>query len=355
MKLEDDLRQRLSLEAERLEPEPPSPKRLARRGRRRSRLKRTGIALSVVALLGTAGIMGRIALDDEQPTTFAGTPRISERGHRPPPATRPAPGPFDKFGERFRDQPSFAEPGDALGTENQQADVAGGPPRQSVDIGVGPKVIKTASLRLEVEDGAFQDAFDRAEDLAARYDGFITRSRTSGRDARSGELTLRVPAPDFEAALGDLKRIGVLRSEQVTGEEVTSEFVDLKARLRHRLAEERVVLRLLDQADTISETLTVRRVLDEVQLTIERLKGQLRLLRDQTSLATVTVRIHEQGAAPAEAAAESEIAGAWDRALEGAEDVVVAVIVGLGYVLPILVLLLLAWLALRAIRARVAT
>lgn len=352
MKLEDDLRHRLSLEAERLEPEPPSPKRLARRGRRRSRLKRTGIALSVLALLGTAGIVGRFVLHEGQPTKF--TSRISERPHRPPGVEGPVPGPFDKFGKIFRDQPSFAEP-DAFGTEDQQRGPASVTQGQGVDIGVGPKVIKTASLRLEVEDGAFQVAFDRAEDVAARYDGFITRSRTSGRDARSGELTLRVPARDFEAALGDLKRIGVLRSEQVTGEEVTSEFVDLKARLRHRLAEERVVLRLLDQADTISETLTVRRVLDEVQLTIERLKGQLRLLRDQTSLATVTVRIHEQGAAPAEAAAESEIAGAWDRALEGAEDVVVAVIVGLGYVLPILVLLLLAWLALRAIRARVAT
>jgi hypothetical protein len=351
MKLEDDLRERLSLEAERLEPDLPLPKRLARRGRRRSRLKRAGIALSVVALLGTAGIVGRLVLHEEKlPPTFAGTPRISERHP-------PMPGPFDRFGEIFRDQPNLIDQNQALGVHPQtgQGPTSPGAQGQPVDIGVGPKVIKTASLQLEVEDGAFQDAFDRAEDVAARYDGFITRSRTSGRDARSGELTLRVPARDFEVALGDLKGIGVLRSEQVAGEEVTSEFIDLKARLRHRLAEERVVLRLLDQADTISETLTVRRVLDEVQVTIERLKGQLRLLRDQTSLATVTVRIHEQGAAPAEAAAGSEIAGAWGRALEGAEDVVVAVIVGLGYVLPILVLLLLAWLALRAIRARVAT
>jgi hypothetical protein len=345
MKLEDDLRQRLSLEAERLEPEPPSSKRLARRGRRRSRLRRTGIALSVVALLGTAGLIGRFVLIEQQPPSQrAFSPTI------PGPEPRPSHPPSDQdFPEIFRDQPAFAVPqigGNRKGSGAQE---------EFVDIGVGPKVIKTASLRLEVEDGAFQDAFDRAEDVAGRYDGFITRSRTSGRDARSGELTLRVPARDFEVALGDLKGIGVLRSEQVAGEEVTSEFIDLKARLRHRLAEERVVLRLLDQADTISETLTVRRVLDEVQVTIERLKGQLRLLRDQTSLATVTVRIHEQGAAPAEAAAGSEIAGAWDKALEGAEDVVVAVIVGLGYVLPILVLLLLAWLALRAIRARVAT
>jgi hypothetical protein len=162
-----------------------------------------------------------------------------------------------------------------------------------------------------------------------------------------------VPAHSFEAALADLKEIGVLRSEEVAGEDVTSDFVDLKARLRHWRAQERAFLGLLGRADTIGEILTVNRQLQEVQLTIERLKGNLRLLRDQTSLGTITVSIHEEGVAPEEQ--ESELAGAWGRAIEGAEDVLVAIVVGLGYVLPILVLLLLIWLALRAIRSRVAT
>ena len=213
--------------------------------------------------------------------------------------------------------------------------------------------MKTASLAVEVEDGAFQDAFARAEAVADRYEGFITRSSTSGEEARSGELTIRVPAGDFEEAIADLKGIGVLRSEQIEGEDVTSEFVDLKARLRHWQAEERVFLQLLADAGSIGETLTVRRHLQEVQLAIERIKGQLRLLRDQTSLGTITVRVHEKGVAPEDE--PNELASAWGRAIEGAEDVLVAVIVGLGYLVPILVVLLLIWLGFRGVRSRVAT
>jgi Domain of unknown function (DUF4349) len=352
MKLEDDLRERLSLEAGRLEPEEPSVGRLARRGRRRSRAKRAGIAVSVVALLGTAGVVGQFVLaEDPRPMaerSFSPVTGPQAMAPNEPPRGLEEPAPMPS-GDLHFDQSTGGGGGSAL----QQSGV---PPGVQVDIGIGPKVIKTARLRIEVDDGAFQSAFDRAESVADRFDGFITRSATSGQEARAGQLTLRVPATDFEAALRELKSIGMLRSEAVSGVDVTSDFVDLKARLRHRLAEERAVLRLLDQADTISETLTVRRVLDEVQLAIERLKGQLRLLRDQTSLGTIRVELHEEGVAPAEAAAtENEIAGAWGRAIEGAEDVLVAVIVGLGYVLPIVVLLLLVWLALRAIRARLAT
>jgi hypothetical protein len=86
---------------------------------------------------------------------------------------------------------------------------------------------------------------------------------------------------------------------------------------------------------------------------VERLKGQLRLLRDQTSLGTITIRIHEKGVAPGDE--PNELASAWGRAIEGAEDVLVAVIVGLGYLIPILVVLLLIWLGFRTVRSRVAT
>jgi hypothetical protein len=340
MKLEGDLREGLGAEAERLEPAAPPVKLIARRGRRRSRLKRTGLALSVIALLGAAGVVGRFVLDTPERKVSAFSPVL------PGPPEVPAYGPPEN-----EQRHSLIQEKDAL---EAQAAKGGQATEQlpAVDIGVGPKVIKTATLEIEVEDGAFQTNFGRAQDVADKYGGFITSSSTSGEEARSGELTIRVPARDFEAALHDLRQIGVLESDEVKGEDVTSDFVDLKARLRQSEAEERVLLRLLDDANSIGETLTVRRVLDEVQLDIERIKGQLRLLRDQTGLGTISVAIHEEGVAPAKG---SELAGAWGRAIEGAEDVLVAIVVGLGYVLPILVLLLLVWLALRAIRSRVAT
>src|SRR5919108_4855587 len=75
MKLDAELRERLAAEADRFVPPEPPLKGMARRGRRRSRLKRTGVALSVVALLGSAGVIGRYVLGQEpQPRLSAFSP-----------------------------------------------------------------------------------------------------------------------------------------------------------------------------------------------------------------------------------------------------------------------------------------
>src|SRR5919109_2543666 len=87
MKLEGDLREGLGAEAERREPAEPPVKLIARRGRRRSRLKRTGLALSVIALLGAAGVVGRFVLDTPERKVSAFSPVL------PGPPEVPAYGP----------------------------------------------------------------------------------------------------------------------------------------------------------------------------------------------------------------------------------------------------------------------
>jgi hypothetical protein len=362
MKLDDELKERLHAEAERLDPDAPPVKRLARRGRRRSQMKRAGVLLSVVALLGSAGVVGNSVLRSPDagfsPLLGHGVADRRMGLDTDQAAPEPAPQPGGDFDELFPDQPDFLAPlGDAaqesVGSSAQGApgEVTAGP----TEIGVGPKIVKTASISLEVKDGSFQEAFSNAESIADQYGGFITSSSTSGEEARSGELTIRVPSDQFEEALADLKSVGFLQSEVVEGQDVTADFVDLQARLRNAQIQERFFLGLLRQADSISESISVNRHLQEAHLVVERLKGQLRLLRDQTSLGTITVRIHEKGVAPEKEDEPNELASAWGRAIEGAEDVLVAVIVGLGYLVPILMVLLLIWLGFRTVRSRVAT
>jgi Domain of unknown function (DUF4349) len=366
MKLDAELKERLHAEAERLDPDAPPVKRMARRARRRTRMKRAGALLSVVALLGGAGVVGSYVLRSPD---AAFSPLLERRAadrrtslditdQAEEPVPQPTQGPAGEFDELFRDQPAFiAPPGDAApepaepSTQAAPGEVEAGP----TEIGVGPKIVKTADIALEVRDGTFPEAFSNAEGIADQHGGFIISSSTSGQEARSGELTIRVPSEQFEEALAALKSVGILRSEQVDGQDVTADFVDLQARLRHAQIQERFFLTLLREADSISESISVNRQLQESHLVVERLKGQLRLLRDQTSLGTITVRVHEKGVAPESKDQPNELASAWGRAIEGAEDVLVAVIVGLGYLVPILVVLLIIWLGLRTVRSRMAT
>ena len=51
---------------------------------------------------------------------------------------------------------------------------------------LGPNIIKTGHLVIEVERGGFDDAFDRASVVAGSYGGFVESSSSQGVKHRSG-------------------------------------------------------------------------------------------------------------------------------------------------------------------------
>lgn len=211
--------------------------------------------------------------------------------------------------------------------------------------GVGPSVIKTAELGLEVERGGFKQALQRATSVASAEGGFVLSSSVEGREARRGSIVLRVPSDRFEAALASLRDLGTVQRERVSGEDVGQEFIDLEARLRNLTAQEAVLLRLMDEARNVSDTIRVQRELTKIQLEVERIRGRLRYLEDQTSFGTISLSMREAGVAASQE--PSIIARAWERAVEGFLSVIGGLITALGVLAPIAVLALLGWVLVR--------
>ncbi len=96
--------------------------------------------------------------------------------------------------------------------------------------------------------------------------------------------------------------------------------------------------------------------LSQVELQIEQIQGQLNFIHDQVAEATVNVELHEKDAAQvqtAERRSRTRASGsAWDRSIQGFLNVVSAVVIGLGYLIPIAVLALVIWLVTVAVRRR---
>jgi hypothetical protein len=222
--------------------------------------------------------------------------------------------------------------------------------RSSID--VGPSVIKTATLTIEVDEGTFQDSVRDGIAAAERYGGFVLTTRVEDEEEGRGSITLRVPAARFGAALADLESLGDVKSETVSGVDVSQEFIDLQARLRHLLVQESVMLELMDRAQTIPDTIRVQGQLEGIQLGIERLRGRIRYLDDQTDLSTIEVRLHEVGAA---AAKEGEFGKAWARAQEAFVAIIAALITSLGVIVPVAVLLGLVILMITILRPRLSS
>jgi hypothetical protein len=224
---------------------------------------------------------------------------------------------------------------------------------------IGPDIVKTAGISIEVKKGGFETAFNAATTIAGRYGGYVQDSSTRGIKAKFGQLTIRVPSTAFDQAMNDLRGLGSVEGQSISGQDVTSQFVDLNARLRTWEAQEAVLLRLMRRATSIESTLRVQNQLQDVQFRIEQIKGQLRLLENQTSLATIDVSLREVGAVVGvrqTAARERPSLGeAWDRAVEGFLGVIFAVIVGLGYLIPLAAIAFAIGFGYRRYRARPAS
>jgi hypothetical protein len=107
-------------------------------------------------------------------------------------------------------------------------------------------------------------------------------------------LVVRVPEALFDTAVKRFSKLGDVQSATTSSEDVTSQFVDLQARLRHYRAVERRLVGFLQQTNTVNQMLVVQDRIDKVQLTIEELSAQIKSLSETTTYGTLSVYVAEK-------------------------------------------------------------
>lgn len=217
-------------------------------------------------------------------------------------------------------------------------------PARDATIDLGLKIIRNGSVDLLVKKSNFDQDVREVERIASRYNGYVSSSSRSGagKDARSATVKLRVPAAKFDAALDDIRGSGgKVVSLSMTSDDVTSTYVDSESRLRHAQAVEGRLLTLLAKAKTVGEALSIQTRLDTVQESIELEKGQLKMLDQQTSLATIDVSIKTKGAAakPVDEGTDWGVRDAFDDAAHAFVDSFSNGLIGIAGNLPGLLIL----------------
>jgi uncharacterized protein DUF4349 len=157
------------------------------------------------------------------------------------------------------------------------------------------KVVYTAQLGIVVRD--IRKAIDTTQRLAERMGGHMQRIAGSG-------IVIRVPADQFDDAIGELEKLGPMPRRDIRAQDVTDQHVDLELRLAnaHRLRDK--LAALLDKAEKIEDILAVEKELARVTTEIERLEGQLKKLRNQIALATISVGFTRQEHSPSQVRAK---------------------------------------------------
>jgi len=227
-------------------------------------------------------------------------------------------------------------------------------PNQPTTVPVqGPQVIKQAQLTLTVKSGTFDSSLAAVRGLVEGEQGFI-----AGTDAqvnpetndqiRSGVISFMVPEGNFDATIDALNNLGKVQSEHITGQDVSAQYVDLKARLANEEAQRDAMLALLAQAHNINDIITVQNQLGQITQQIEQLKGQIQYLDHNTAYSTIAVTLVEAGAPVQSASADSwGFATALNAAAHNFVTTVNYVVSGLGAIGPAVILLGLGYLVWR--------
>jgi len=159
-------------------------------------------------------------------------------------------------------------------------------------------VIKQGTMRVSVADPS--SAMRSVMKMAEAMGGYVVTSNqwnsvdSSGKQYAQTSVTIRVPAERLDEAMQKIREMaadgenGVI-SESVSGEDVTSDYVDSQSRLRNLEAAEQQLVKLLDSATDLQYTLDIFRELTNIRGEIEVLKGHIKYLEESAALSSVAV------------------------------------------------------------------
>lgn len=156
------------------------------------------------------------------------------------------------------------------------------------------KVMKDGNLSLRVKN--VDETVSRVTEIAASLGGDIADSRLSRADSgtKGGTITVKIPVNRFQEALAKLKETAVVvLSENVSGTDVTAQYIDIAAHIANKKVAEASLQSLLDRAEKISDVIEITNTLAGVRGEIESLEGQLRYLNAQTDKASITLFLTE--------------------------------------------------------------
>jgi len=159
------------------------------------------------------------------------------------------------------------------------------------DVTVERLIIRNASLDLVVPDT--EAALAEINDVVNELDGYVVESNVyQYQEGLQAYLTLRIPAEKLDLALERFRGLATeVRSENISGQDVTQEYVDLQSYLRNREAVQARLLEYLEEAKTTEDALAVDTQLRQIEAEIEQTKGRIQYLEQSAAMSQVTLTL----------------------------------------------------------------
>ena len=157
-------------------------------------------------------------------------------------------------------------------------------------------VIRNANLVIVVEDPSASAS--SITQLAEQMSGYVVSLNVyqstygDGLIATYASITIRVPAERLNEALDVIKEGTVeVRSENISGQDVTQEYTDLKSQLRNLEAAEEELREIMGSLTKAEDVLRVYETLRQVRQEIEIIKGRMQYFEQSARLSAITIEL----------------------------------------------------------------
>lgn len=155
------------------------------------------------------------------------------------------------------------------------------------------KIIKTASLNLEVKD--YNTFYTSLREKVRAAGGYIAQEEQSQSDYKiENSLTIKVPVDQFDNAVVQFTtNTEKINEKKITSQDVTTEVIDTKSRME---AKKQVRLRYMDllkQAKNMEEILSVQSEINGIQEEIESAAGRIEYLGHSSTFSTINLTYYQ--------------------------------------------------------------
>ena len=260
--------------------------------RHRRPVAAVGAGLIAVLALGACSASGSTSSSAGGSGAAAVAPANPEPGADAPDAASDADA--QKLAESSSGQGAAAGAAPGSGTAARNAN----PSSSAADIAAADKLVRTATLQVQVDDVEAKAA--QARQIAISAGGMVVSENSSAvpdsgggvdKQGSRSTMSLAVPADTLDRVLDDLGKLGTTVQRSSSARDVTSTYVDTQSRITTMKAGLDQLRALLAKTTDLNQIVSLETEISRRQADLDSLQAQLNTLDKKVTMSTVGVTL----------------------------------------------------------------